>query len=108
MDSTPFTALRGTYSTLLPSLPPHMKEDEKQHHGAVEEGFFGGMSCFQLGGPVRGSTLRIASAPGKKHAGKHLMTPLISNAQVLHRGCSTVDALQWVLRNGYSALGAPP
>lgn len=57
MDSTLFTALRGTYSTLLPCLPPHMKEDEKQHHDAAEEGFFGGMSCIELGGHVRGSTL---------------------------------------------------
>lgn len=52
----------------------------RTHHGAVEEGFFGGMSCFQLGGPVRGSALLTASAPGKKHTCKHLMTPLISDA----------------------------
>lgn len=96
--------------TLLPCLPPHRKEDEKQHHGAVEEGFFGGMSCIQLGGHVRGSTLLIASAAGKKHVCKHLMTPLIS--WVLHcgccPGCSAVSAPPWMLHRGCSDMGAPP
>lgn len=69
------------------------------HHGAIEEGFFGGVFYIQLSGHAGESALLIPSAPRKKQVCKHLMTPLISDPQ---------SAPPWVLYHGCSNMGAPP
>lgn len=94
----------STHLTLLLSLPPHMKENEMYHHGAIEEGFFGGVFYIQLSGHVGESALLIPSAPRKKQVCKHLMTPLVSDPQVLPHGCSTMGAPIWVLHHGCSTM----